>query len=301
MSKLTNDMPSPLSAQTAGAAVREIAAELASRGFESPSLDARFLIESVTGETREALALNPQRALTSDERETISAHLARRLAHEPVSRILGRRAFYGREFEVSPATLDPRPETETLVEVALEIVQARGMSARPIRILDIGTGTGCLLLTLLAELPMASGLGTDPSAAALSVAEANAKRMALEPRAQWLKTDGLTGVSGPFDLAVANPPYIPSGEIGTLPPAVRDFDPHLALDGGADGLSVFRQIVSAARLVIPAGFVVLEVGAGQAEGVMDVIRQHSNARECGNIETRNDLSGHTRCVIWMTH
>jgi release factor glutamine methyltransferase len=175
------------------------------------------------------------------------------------------------------------------------------MTHKPIRLLDIGTGSGCLLLTLLAELPSASGTGTDPSASALAVAATNARRIDVEKRAQWVQAEGLAGVEGPFDLAVANPPYIPGGEIAALPAAVRDFDPRLALDGGADGLAIYRQIIAAARRVVPAGWLIMEVGAGQADAVIELIRKLPGGAAVGGIDTRMDLSGHTRCVIWMTH
>jgi release factor glutamine methyltransferase len=299
---LTSTTPNAvLRAETAAAAVREIAAGLASRGFDTPSLDARLLVEAATGESREALAMCPERALTPDERQRLDDYVTRRLADEPVSRILGRRSFYGREFVITRATLDPRPESETLIESALEIVAARGMTHQPVRLLDIGTGSGCLLLTLLAELPMATGVGTDPSAAALAVAAGNAQRIGVEERVLWAQADGLAGIAGPFDLAVANPPYIPSGEIAALPAAVRDYDPRLALDGGADGMAIYRRIIAAARRVVPAGALILEVGAGQADAVIELIRTLPGASSAGNIDTRMDLSGHTRCVLWRTH
>jgi release factor glutamine methyltransferase len=286
---------------TAAAAVREIAAELASRGFDSPSLDARLLVEAATGWTREALALCRERVLSPDERQRLRGYVTRRLTDEPVSRILGRRSFFGREFEITRATLDPRPESETLIEAALEIVGARNMTDKPIRILDVGTGSGCLLLTLLAEQPSASGTGSDPSAGALAVARANAERLGLARRAHWQEARGLEGVEGPYDIIVANPPYIPSDEIATLPAAVRDFDPRLALDGGADGLAVHRQIISAARSIAPAGWLIVEVGAGQAGNVIELIRELPGGSKTGGVDTRADLCGHTRCVIWTTH
>src|SRR5262249_30434047 len=162
-----------------------------------------------------------------------------------------------------PDTLDPRPETETLVELVLDIVRDEGWGARPLRLLDIGTGTGCILLTLLAELATAEGLGTDVSTAALDVARGNAARLGLEGRVAWQHARGLDGIAGPFDLIVSNPPYIPSAEIGTLEPEVARFDPRLALDGGGDGLDVYRDIVASAPAVTASdGWCVVEIGAG---------------------------------------
>src|SRR5262249_44131133 len=150
--------------------------------------------------------------------------------HEPVSRILGRRDFYGRTFAITSATLDPRPDSEILITATLELVREDGLADKPPRIIDIGTGSGCLLLTLLAELPAATGLGTDISQAALDAARANALAMGLAERAEWLQADALEGVPGGFHIVVTNPPYIRTGEIPELEPEVRSFDPVQALD-----------------------------------------------------------------------
>lgn len=277
---------------------RRLAASLARAGIESATLDARLLVEAATGLTREAIVLAPERALLVEEADRLREMVARRLAREPVTRILGERSFFGRSFIVTPATLDPRPETETLVELALEIA-ARLPRRQTLRILDIGTGTGCVLLTLLAELEGATGVGIDISMPALAVARLNADRLGLLARAAWCHADGKAGGNGAFDLVVSNPPYVASADIDALELEVRDFDPRLALDGGTDGLDVVRAIVaaSARRAHGPHAWYALEIGAGQAGTVVSLV-----AEACGPdpiVECRMDLGGHTRCVAWL--
>jgi len=168
---------------------------------------------------------------------------------------------------VDAATLVPRPETETVVEAALAAIDAGGPRSRELRIADLGTGSGALILALLSELPNAFGIGTDASAKALAVARDNARRLA-QIRARFIACDMAAALRGPFDTIVSNPPYIASGDIAALAPDVRDFDPHLALDGGADGLQFYRAIAAAApALLAPGGALVVELGIGQAEPV----------------------------------
>ncbi|HEX9881107.1 MAG TPA: peptide chain release factor N(5)-glutamine methyltransferase, partial [Hyphomicrobium sp.] len=221
--------------------------------------------------------------------------LRRRCAREPVSRILGAREFYGRTFKVTPATLDPRPDSETLIEAALEIVDREGWRTRPLRILDVGTGSGCLLVTLLAELPQASGLGGDISAAALAVAADNARAHGVLSRMQVALHDGLDGIDGPFDLLVCNPPYIASAEIAELSPEVRAHDPRHALDGGPDGMAVYRAVMSDLPRVMSHGWVLFEVGAGQADALSRLICDTLPGVRTP-LQTWKDLGGHVRCV-----
>lgn len=287
-------------ADYAGLVLREAIARLgrvlAEAGIEDPARDARYLVLGALGLSGMDLLRAPERRLGDDEGRRISAIAQRRVAREPVSRILGERGFFGRTFAVTPATLDPRPCTETVIEAVLEIAQAEGWREAPLRILDIGTGTGALLLTLLAELPGAHGVGTDISDGALATAKANAVRLGLADRVEFLNRNGLDGVDGRFDVLVSNPPYIPSGDIAGLDPEVRDFDPRAALDGGADGLVFYRAFATGAKRVVPNGWVFVEVGAGQAE---DVARLFSAG---GGTEVRlwRDLGGHTRCVAMKT-
>ncbi len=290
------------SSVTIGEAQRTLTACFAAAGLESPGLDARLLLQAASGRTREQLVVEPAFRLSSDQSELLSNMATRRLAHEPVSRILGERAFWGRLFEITPATLDPRPDTETLVQLALDLAHEEGWTHHPLRILDIGTGTGCILVTLLAELPHAHGTGVDISAAALAVAARNASRHAVSARTVWRETSVLDGIAGPFELIVSNPPYIPTAAIAALDPGVRAFDPRQALDGGPDGLGFYRRIVSTAPAAItPGGWCAVEVGAEQADAVMDLIERQSAGAGISTTRTRRDLGNHTRCVAWKPH
>ena len=277
-------------------ALRQLAARLAAAGIESAAFDARLLIEAATGASRENLVLDSARALSADEAARLQEAARRRIAREPVTRILGEREFYGRTFLVTPDTLDPRPDTETLVDLALEVVTGEGWRERPIDILDIGTGTGCILLTLLAELPHARGVGRDVSADALAVANQNAARLG-SASFRWELARSMGGVGGPFDLVVSNPPYIPSADIAGLDPEVRQHDPPVALDGGPDGLAVIREIVDWSVGKANTWFVI-EFGAGQADAVVELIAARCGDQVARAAHLRRDLGGHTRCVAW---
>lgn len=287
--------------RTVTAAVTQATRALADAGVETPARDARLLVSAAAGIDSAALIARPDRELTEEECRRLDELTARRARREPVARILGSRAFYGREFKLSPATLDPRPDTETLIEEALVLADENGWRERPIRILDIGTGSGCLLVTLLAELPQSRGVGTDISADALEIAAANAHRHGVGERARFELRDGLQDVSGPFDLVVSNPPYIATAEIGSLAPEVAAFDPRAALDGGPDGLDVYRQIIPALAQVISCGWVVLEVGAGQSQAVAEMLRETAAGQKGGRIRLQQDLGGHVRSVSLEIH
>jgi release factor glutamine methyltransferase len=223
----------------------------------------------------------------------VLALTARRLAHEPVAHLLGRKEFWGLELQVNADVLVPRPETETLIEAALDILKERRM--QPLRIADLGTGSGALLLALLREFPNATGFATDRSAPALEVARANARHHGLTPRAAFILGDYGLALSGGFDLVVSNPPYISTADIAGLAPDVRDYDPLLALDGGTDGLQAYRAIAAdARRLAAPGGVLILEIGAGQAEGVTALLAQAGMAA-IG--PPRADLAGIPRAII----
>lgn len=233
-------------------------------GIESPEADARLLLGHALRVDRARLFADSGRLLDAREIDAVQMLAARRLRHEPVSRILGRKEFWSLMLDVSDAVLVPRPETETVVELALGAIKRDGRYDAPLRILDIGTGSGALLLALLSELRSATGIGTDISMAALEIARGNAERNGLAARARFIRCNLADGIGGPFDLVVSNPPYIARAEIATLEPEVRDYDPALALDGGADGLDFYRALArEAPRLVAPEGRLIVELGAGQ--------------------------------------
>ncbi|KWT67129.1 Protein-N(5)-glutamine methyltransferase PrmC [Hyphomicrobium sulfonivorans] len=289
-------MPPELpSAITLGDAVRETQRQLKAAGIEEAGREARLIVASVCGLPTSEIIVRPERPLGVDEQQRLAGMVVRRCAREPISRILGEREFYGRRFKLSAATLDPRPDSETLIDAVLGLVSRERWAGRPIRILDIGTGTGCLLLTLLAELPNATGLGTDISAEALKTAAANAEALELAERASFARHDVLEGVNGPFDLVISNPPYIETGVIAGLDPEVQGFDPVAALDGGPDGLAIYRRIAGDLGRVL-TGWVVLEVGAGQADAVASVFQQAFVKTRQAELRRYDDLGGHTRCV-----
>jgi release factor glutamine methyltransferase len=280
--------------------VRQATAELQGAGIEHAGADARRLVGAATGLSAAELLSRPERQLSHDAARHLRRHLERRCRREPVSRILGARDFYGRSFAVSPATLDPRPDSETLIVAALDIARAEARMGAPLRLLDVGTGSGCLLVTLLSELPHATGVGTDISASALDVARSNAHRHRVADRASWLVADALDGVCGSFDILVANPPYVRSGEIAALEPEVRDFDPRAALDGGVDGLQIYRRIAAGMRSVVCNGWVLFEVGHDQADAVAALLAPGARAMDRGNIKFYRDVTGRRRCVAMRT-
>lgn len=260
-------------------------ARLKAAGSDTPTLDARLLLQAAAGLTREDLILGPDRQPTPAQRACFESFIARREAHEPVSRILGEREFYGRAFRVTPDTLDPRPDTETIIEAALPLM------AKGARLLDLGTGTGAIAITLLAERPDASGIATDLSPAALAVARENAARLGVADRLTLVEGNWFAPVAGTFDIVLSNPPYIPSGDIASLSPDVRHFDPALALSGGTDGLAPYRIIASGAAAHLAAGgHVLVEIGAGQADDI-EAIFAAAGFRRAGR---HRDLGGHDR-------
>jgi release factor glutamine methyltransferase len=233
-----------------------------------PEADARVLVGHALHLDRARLIAQSDRVLETREITVISALAVRRLSREPVSRIVGQKEFWTLAITVTPDVLVPRPETETIVEAALDFVVRSGLRMEKLRILDIGTGSGALLLALLNELPNATGTGTDLSTAALKIAHANAARCRLEPRCSFFACDIASGVQGPFNLIVSNPPYIAHDEIASLAPEVRDYDPTIALDGGNDGLVAYRAIAEQAQqLLAPGGRLFVEIGVRQEAAV----------------------------------
>jgi release factor glutamine methyltransferase len=275
------------------AAQRLLASAFRDAGLETPELDARRLLEGVLG-------IDPLQRLADGDRpigraaRALSDAAARRLSREPVSRILGRRAFYGRDFLISAATLDPRPDSEVLIDVSKALLERSGVSAP--RIVDIGTGSGCLLLTLLAECPGATGIGVDLSQDALATARGNARRMGLDGRAAWVLGSMAAAIGGPVDLLISNPPYIATADLAHLDPEVTAFDPPVALDGGPDGLAAYRVLAGDLASVVPSGAVVLEVGATQASAVVELVQAAFAGGAGLDIELHRDLAGWQRCV-----
>lgn len=268
---------------------RLLAQRLLRAGSGSPGLDARLLVEGSLG----LEYADPDLILPVEAAARLEAFSKRRLAGEPVWRILGEREFWGLPFRLSPATLEPRPDSETIVETAL--AQLAGRRQEDLALLDLGTGTGCLLIALLSELPQAQGLGIDLSEEACRTAAGNAVLNCVDGRASFRQGSWTEGVTGRFDLIVSNPPYIPSHEIATLSVEVREHDPMLALDGGADGLGPYRLFASVLPpLLAVGGTIVLEIGAGQGPDVVALMR-------AGGLEfrgSRNDLGGHERALIF---
>jgi release factor glutamine methyltransferase len=277
-------------------ALIEAAQILRQAGIETPELDARVLLCHAAGLSYETYIARAREPLAADAAPRLQHAVARRLAREPVARITGAREFYGRSFTLGKDTLDPRPDTETLVEAALDIVREQGWQGTPLKLLDLGTGTGCILVTLLAELPRAAGLGTDLSLGALAIAAANASAHGVGPRASFAAADWLDGVSGKFDLILSNPPYLAAGEIAGLAKEVAGHDPRLALDGGRDGLEAYRRIATRTRGALTNdGRLLVEIGPGQGEDVAAIFASAGLKPESG--EGRRDLAGRPRVIV----
>jgi release factor glutamine methyltransferase len=250
---------------TIAAALAEAGGRLRAVGADSPELDARVLLRQVTGHEDAWLIANPDAEIDRTALQGYAELLERRERREPVSQIVGEREFWSRTFRVTADVLTPRPDTETLIETVLSRIEDRDA---PLRILDLGTGSGCIALTLLAECPNATALGVDASPAALEVAAFNADVLGVSERVEWRETDWCEGIEGPFDVIVSNPPYIAGYELQHLDPEVREFEPNMALDGGADGMAAYRRIIpSLKRLGTEDSVIAFELGLGQARGV----------------------------------
>jgi release factor glutamine methyltransferase len=275
---------------TLGSVLARARARLCLAGIDNAGLEARLIIGDALALPAAVVFCHPERPVGSSADARITAMVERRVTREPLAYILGRREFWSLDFRVSPATLIPRPESETLIEAALAGITDR---TAPLAVLDLGTGSGCLLLALLSELPHASGLGIDRSAAALAIARANAVALNLDGRARFAAADWGEGVSGRFDLILCNPPYIATADLPDLPADVRCFEPSLALDGGDDGMAAFRRIVQhTTHLLAPKARIFLEIAPSQAAAVGELLLSHGMQ----HIETRKDLSGRWRCV-----
>jgi release factor glutamine methyltransferase len=283
-----------LAGQTVETARRALTARLKSNSIESAELDARLLVGHALKLDLTGLITSAQRPLTEIESAQLDDFVRRRLAGEPVARILGGKEFWGLPLQLSPATLVPRPDTETVVELALELLRADGPANRPLRIADLGTGSGAILLALLSELPNALGFGTDISELALQTAAANAVSTGLAARATFIAGDYTAGLSGLFDLIVSNPPYIRAADISGLAVEVREYAPRVALDGGADGLDAYRALIpQAASLLAPGAILVVEAGEGQS-GPINTLMTIAGLAPTG--APKSDLAGIPRAV-----
>lgn len=275
---------------TVAALLGEATRRLRAAGIEAARAEARLLLGRVTGRTRERLLAEPEAAVPEPEAARFAALLVEREARAPMAYLLGEREFWSLPLVVRPGVLIPRPETETLVEAALEAFPER---AAALRLLDLGTGSGCLLVALLHEYPAAIGVGVDRSAEALAVAAANLDRHGLAGRALLLRGDWGRALEGRFDLIVANPPYVARGELAGLEPEVARHEPRLALDGGPDGLEAYRALLpDVARLLAPAGVACLEIGRGQEGPLAALAAEHGLATS-----HRADLAGIVRCLL----
>lgn len=257
----------------------------------SSRLDARILLEHASCLSREQVVFDPQRLLSAGQWDMFKHLVTRRADREPVSHIINRREFWGYHFYVTKDTLDPRPDSETLIEAALKCFPDKD---NPLKILDLGTGTGCLLLTLLSEYRNAMGTAVDISPAALEVAKRNCHHLGLEQRVEFILQCWGNGLNGSFDLIISNPPYIEEAAIAALEPEVVRYEPHLALSGGEDGLQCYRDIApDIARLLTDDGISILEFGKEQEEHVTDILATHHLKK----LSYAYDLAGIARCII----
>ncbi len=263
----------------------------AAAGIEFADLDARVLLCAALQIDHAGVVRDPAAPLGPGA-GILGAFALRRLGREPVSRIIGYKEFWGARFALGPATLDPRPDTETLIEAVLQ--DLAGDLARAWRVLDLGVGSGAILGALLHGLPNAFGVGVDISPEACATAQSNLLAQRLASRGKIVCADWTSALSGQFDLIVSNPPYISGGDIESLEPEVRNYDPRLALDGGADGLEAYRVLIPpAGRLLAPGGLIVLEFGAGQGENVAALLE----AQSFSNLKLRLDLNGRDRIIL----
>ena len=273
--------------------------ELIKSGSESARLDATILLAHILGVTREYLILEEERIINDEELEKFNILLKKRINKEPIAYIIGKKEFWGLDFIVNHATLIPRPDSETLVEAALEranilLKLKENLKVKNLTILDIGTGTACLLISLLRELPTAFGIGVDISKEALQVANKNAEIHGVKNRTQFINSDWCKNINGKFDLIISNPPYIASSDEPSLMPDVALYEPHYALFSGVDGLDSYRELsAQIGGKLNQGGFALFEVGDGQAETVSLMLSENGFRVD----EIKKDLSGIKRCVI----
>jgi len=264
------------------------------RGIATSRLDARLLVEAVLGISHSDIIASPDMKITENQVRRLEQYMQRRLEFEPVSRILKLREFYGREFLISPDVLDPRADTETLIDGVLQRIE----TDEPVRMLDIGTGSGAIIITLLCELPKATAIATDISKAALGVARHNADLLGVAERVEFVNTDWASAVDGWFDIIVSNPPYIPSIDIDGLERSVKDYDPLLALDGGNDGLEAYHKIIAQLPDLVTQGSLVgFETGKGQTGDVERLLQQSDCCENSDSTTIIHDLAGNDRVIL----
>ncbi|MGB0695302.1 MAG: peptide chain release factor N(5)-glutamine methyltransferase [Rhodospirillaceae bacterium] len=276
-----------------GALVGAVAERLRSAGLPDARQEARFLVSGALEIAPGQLSVHPERPVAADQAGHVLALAMRRAAREPLSRLLGQRGFLDMELALGPDTLDPRPETELLVDAACRLAE-QAWGDRPLRILDLGTGTGCILIGVLRARPGDHGIGIDIAPGAVAVAQDNAQRWGVADRASFQLGDWASGLDGPFDLVLSNPPYIPSADIAALEPEVRDHDPRLALDGGDDGLAAYRLLAEQVpALLASGGFLLVEIGENQGKAVRNLF----TAVGLGPYGEVEDFSGKERCIL----
>ena len=274
----------------AGALYRQVRDAFRAAGLDTPDLDAKHLVSASLCISISDLILRSDKDVPEDQKDLVLERMAKRLDHCPVGRILGEREFYGRAFQLNSATLEPRPDTEVIVDAVL----SRMDTGRELIVADIGTGTGAIAVTLLCESPDVIVVATDLSPDALACAYCNAVRHGVSSRLLLIRADFCAPLTPGFNWVVSNPPYIPSEEIGRLSPGVKNHDPLLALDGGADGLDAYRRIGSQARsILMPGGGLVLEHGYDQSADVQKMLQLQSYM----GVEVVGDLAGHARGVV----
>ena len=249
-----------------------------------------MLVKHITGLTDADLISNQDLILTDNQTNLLNAMVSERLSGRPISKIIGRKEFYGRDFIVNDDVLDPRPDSETLIEVVLGHATSRN---KDFKILDMGTGSGCLILTLLSELPNATGIAADISPSALEIARQNAGKLGVHARVQFIESDWLESIKGQFDIIISNPPYIESKDIDGLDITVSKYDPILALDGGDDGLHPYKVILPQIRNHLKQnGFLAMEHGVGQSQSIMEIARNSG----LSDVQTHDDLGGRDRVI-----
>ncbi|MDO1584146.1 peptide chain release factor N(5)-glutamine methyltransferase [Rhizobium oryzicola] len=275
--------------------VMEARQRIAAAGLPDAAIDARHLVAGLLELNLTDLVVSGDRALTQDQIDIISAAVARRIAREPVHRILGHRDFHGVRLHLSPATLEPRPDTEVLVDAIVPHARRMAATQGRVSLIDLGTGTGAIALALLAEIPEMQAVGVDLSAEALETARRNADVNGVGDRFRTVESRWFEKISGSFDIIVSNPPYIKTEVIGELEPDVRHYDPMLALDGGPDGLDAYRELaMHAPKYLAPQGIIGLEIGYDQREAVSALFQEQN----CSLIEALRDLGGQDRVLLF---